>query len=148
MSEPRIVVGVDGSEPSGAALRWAVSEAELRGASVEAVLAWRYPSLTFVPGIVAPPVFAREDLEAGARAELDHAVDQALAGVGTPVGVARVVVEGAAAEVLLARSHGADLLVVGHRGRGGFAGLLLGSVAQQCAAHGVCPVVVVRHPAG
>ena len=71
-------------------------------------------------------------------------MEEVLAGDHQPPAVDRLVLEGAAAEQLVKHSDGAGLLVVGHRGRGGFAGLLLGSIAQQCAAHAHCPVVIVR----
>lgn len=146
MAAERIVVGVDGSKESQNALRWALTEARLRGAAVEAVHVWRYPAWTYAPVILTPPVFAHDDLVAEARSVLDHAVDAVLAGGPDGPTVERVVVEGGAAEQLVDRAdtQGASLLVVGHRGRGGFAGLLLGSVANQCAAHAGCPVVVVR----
>lgn len=137
----RIVVGVDGSEPSARALAWAVDEGRRRRATVEAVHAWTYPPMTFVTGLVPPPTFAHDDLVAEARAALDEAVDALGA---RSAGVARVLQEGTAARVLLDRAAGADLLVVGSRGRGGFSGLLLGSVSQQCAHHSPCPLVIVR----
>lgn len=141
MTGSGIVVGVDGSEAAAEALGWAAREAALTGAKVCAVHAWCYPALTYAHGLVGPPVFAREDFEDEARAILDTALstlDQ-----DAPA-VERVVVEGGATNVLVDRSRGADLLVVGHRGRGGFLSLLLGSVALQCAQHADCPVVVVR----
>ena len=144
MTTERIVVGVDASTPASHALRWAIAEARLRGASVEAVHVWRYPTLTYSPAIIPTPVFAHDDLEADARAVLDEAVNGALAGMDDQPLVERVVLEGAPAARLLERADGASLLVVGHRGRGGFAGLVLGSVAQQCSAHAPCPVAVVR----
>jgi nucleotide-binding universal stress UspA family protein len=140
----RIVVGVDASPASREALGWAVDEAAHRGWRVEAVHVWSYPPLSYAPGIIAAPVFAHDDLEAAAVAELDEAVDEVLAATDGSVKVGRVVAEGGAAQNLIERAHGADLLVVGHRGRGGFRDLLLGSVAHQCAAHAPCPVVVVR----
>ena len=93
---------------------------------------------------MTPPVFAHDDLVAEARKVLDEAVEDVLSGEQRPPAVERLVLEGAAAEQLVKHFDGADLLVVGHRGRGGFAGLLLGSIAQQCAAHAHCPVVIVR----
>lgn len=137
-----IVVGVDGSEAAADALGWAAREAAITGRNVRAVHAWRYPALSYVHGLVPPPVFAKEDFEDEARAILDAALstlDQDAAASIEPV-----VVEGGAADVLVDHSRGADLLVVGHRGRGGFLALLLGSVALQCAQHAECPVVVVR----
>ncbi len=144
MAVERIVVGIDGSQASRQALRWALVEAGVRGAAVEAVHVWRYPVWTYSPVIMTPPVFAHDDLVAEARQVLDEAVDEVLSGDQRPPTVERLVLEGAAVEQLVKHSDGADRLVVGHRGRGGFAGLLLGSVAQQCAAHADCPVVIVR----
>jgi nucleotide-binding universal stress UspA family protein len=140
----RIVVGVDGSASSRDALRWALDEASLRQAKVEAVIAWHSPVFTYGAGMVVAPVVSPEHLAAEARSALDEAVDAAVAAAGTTVEVERVVVEGGAAANLVEHAQGAALLAVGHRGRGGFAGLLLGSVAEQCAAHAPCPVVVVR----
>ena len=83
------------------------------------------------------------DLEQAATERLDRVVDS-IVGTDPGVKVERRVLEGGAAGVLVDIAAGADLLVVGSRGRGGFAGLLLGSVAQQCVHHATCPVVVVR----
>lgn len=137
----RIVVGVDGSAGALAALRWAVVEARLREAEVDAVHAWSYPPLTSVPGLVPPPTFARGELADRAQTILDQACDSV---DGRQVVLNRVVEEGSAARCLLDTAKGADLLVVGSRGRGGFAGLLLGSVGQHCATHAPCPLVIVR----
>ncbi|HEX6595420.1 MAG TPA: universal stress protein [Acidimicrobiales bacterium] len=143
-----IVVGIDGSSPSREALRWALDEARMReGARVEAVHFWHYPTMTYMPGIAPTPVFAKADLEAEGRAVLDEAVDAVLGEVGANVPLERVVAEGGAVAGLVERSAGADLLVLGHRGHGGFRELLLGSVANQCASHARCPVVIVRPPA-
>lgn len=139
----RIVVGVDGSSASRDALRWAIEEARLWDGAVEAVHAWSYPVMTYVPGIVPPPTFAREDLEAEARHVLETTVD-AVTGAAPGLLLERVVVEGSAAKLLIERSRHADMLVVGHRGYGGFTGLLLGSVAEQCAVHAGCPSVITR----
>jgi nucleotide-binding universal stress UspA family protein len=134
----RIVAGVDGSEPSVRALRWAIEDARTRGAAVQAVHAWDVPySLSFAAAAVDWPAFER-----AARQLLDHAVDTAL-GELTEVPVDRVLASGSAADVLLGAAKGADLVVVGSRGVGGFRGLLLGSVSQQVAHHAPCPVVVV-----
>ena len=133
----RIVVGVDGSAASRDALRWAQWQAELTGAPLEVVTAWSYPtSYGF-------PVIADVDWEQGARTVLDEAVDEAL---GPQADVTRRVVEGHAARVLVEAADGADLLVVGSRGHGGFTGMLLGSVSEHVVTHASCPVVVVRHP--
>ncbi|MGW3356223.1 universal stress protein [Streptomyces bungoensis] len=136
----RIVVGVDGSEPSKAALRWAVGQAGLVGGAVEAVLAWEYPRW-YGMGVVV----AGFDFESNAATVLSQALDEALE-PGVPVEIRRRVVFGHPAAVLLEASRGAKLLVVGNRGHGGFAEALLGSVTQHVVQHAPCPVVVVREP--
>ena len=141
MSE--IVVGVDGSPASKAALAWALEEARLRGATLRAVHAWTVVT-TFA--VDAPPVFLPSLMEA-AESEAEQTLSAAVAEVAgehPDVPIERSVVEGPAAERLLAAAAGADLLVVGSRGHGGFHGLLLGPVSQQCAHHATCPVVIVR----
>ena len=137
----RIVVGVDGSPQAAVALRWALDEARLRQATLEVVHAWLFPVVGDVPG-AAVDSLAR-DLERAAGELLDHVVDD-VAGSDPAVKVDRRVLEGGAASVLVDVAADADLLVVGSRGRGGFAGLLLGSVAQQCVHHAPCPVVIVQ----
>jgi len=135
-----IVAGVDGSEESKRALRWALAEARLRGARLRAVYAWTYP-FTAGPGYMQP---LDPDLQGSLQKEAEHMLDEALAEVGTEgVEVERAAVEGPPAAMLVEAAEGADLLVVGSRGRGGFSGLLLGSVSQQCAHHAPCPVVIV-----
>ncbi|MEU6966473.1 universal stress protein [Kitasatospora aureofaciens] len=136
--ERRIVVGIDGSEPSKAALRWAVGQAVLTGAVVHAVAAWEYPSLY---GWFAPMV--DEGFEQAAHRTLTAEVDDVI-GPERPVAVRESLVLGHAAQVLLEAAEGADLLVLGSRGRGTFARTLLGSVSTRCAVHGACPVVIVR----
>ena len=140
-SRSTIVVGVDGSPASVEALRWAARQAELTGAEVHTVTAWRMPT-TY--GWI-PPV-ADHDWAGHARTILDHAIKEALDDTGAGL-VHRRVVEGPTARVLLKAAADADLLVVGSRGRGEFAGMLLGSVAQHVLAHAPCPVLVVRTPA-
>ncbi|MBD0693190.1 universal stress protein [Streptomyces sp. CBMA123] len=134
----RIVVGIDGSEPSKAALRWAVDQAVLTGAAVHAVAAWEYPALY---GWFAPMV--DEGFEQAAHRTLTAEVD-GIVGPERPVEIRESLVPGHAAEVLLEAAENADLLVLGSRGRGTFARTLLGSVSTRCAVHGVCPVVIVR----
>lgn len=140
----RIIVGVDGSTASRDALRWAIEEAHLWHGEVEAVHAWSYPVMTYVPGVVPPPTFARAGLEAEARHVLNTTVDAVVGDAPPGLRLERVVVEGSAARELIQRSRHADMLVVGHRGHGGFTGLLLGSVAEQCAVHAGCPSVITR----
>jgi len=144
MAADKIIVGVDGSHSSQHALRWALAEARVRGVALEAVHVWHYPAWTYAPIILSTPVFAHDDLIAEAHGVLNQSVDDALAAEHDPPEVERTVLQGATAEELVKHAENADLLVVGHRGRGGFAGLLLGSVANQCAAHAACPVVIVR----
>ncbi|MFJ6774409.1 universal stress protein [Kitasatospora sp. NPDC091257] len=136
--EHRIVVGIDGSGPSKAALRWAVGQAVLTGAAVHAVAAWEYPSLY---GWFAPMV--DDGFERTARRTLSAEINEIL-GPDRSVEVRESLVLGHAAEVLLEAAEGADLLVLGSRGRGTFARTLLGSVSTRCAVHGGCPVVIVR----
>lgn len=141
MEPARIVVGVDGSEGSRVALRWALDEAERRHAVVEAVMTWHVPVVVASPYVGA--FIEPAELEAGAKEELDEVVAAEVADRAPSPIVRQVVAAGAPAATLLERARGADLLVVGTRGRGGFAGLLLGSVSQQCVHHAPCPVVVV-----
>ena len=135
----RIVVGIDTSPDAERALTWALEEARLREAKLELVHAYPTPELTALPMVVTLP--NDEELRAGALSVLDDTL-AAVGGAGD-VEVIRTVRAGGAASVLTQAAEGADLLVVGARGLGGFRGLLLGSVSQQAVAHSPCPVVVV-----
>ena len=137
----RIVAGVDGSDSSLEALRWAIRQAELTGSSVDAVIAWEPPSASGLGwGVAMVDDTDYEELAAKTVAEaISLAADPA-----SRVRVRPMVGEGNAAQVLLDASAGADLLVVGCRGHGGFASALLGSVSQHCTHHAHCPVVVIR----
>lgn len=136
--EHRIVVGVDGSGSSKAALAWAVRQAGLTGAVVEAVTAWEFPSAY---GYAVPVLDV--DFEELATKTVKDAIAEVTA--GADAGPIRYkVVEGNAARVLIDESVGADLLVVGSRGHGGFVEALLGSTGQHAVHHAACPVVVVR----
>jgi nucleotide-binding universal stress UspA family protein len=141
-----IVAGIDGSEPSMAALAWAAREAQLRGDQLLVVQTWHLP----VPaGPYALQLDDHDEAEL-AQATIDiahHARAQVVDPVLDPARVEVRVLRGAAAPALIDAAHGADLLVVGSRGHGGFTSLLLGSVGQECAQHAPCPVVVVRGPA-
>jgi nucleotide-binding universal stress UspA family protein len=137
----RIVVGIDNSPAAADALRWALAEARLRGATLEVVHTWTFPVASELSGGAVDRLIA--DLERGASEVLDEVVD-GIVGADPGVNLVRRVLEGPPARILIEAAAGADLLVVGSRGRGGFAGLLLGSVAHQCAHHAPCPVVVVR----
>ena len=135
----RIVVGVDGSPSSMAALRWAILQAELTGCAVEAVTAWRLPSSYGF----APVTDRATDFEGDARKILADALNE-VSSVEPDVVIRSSVVEGHPAEVLVRAARGADLLVVGSRGHGGFTEAVLGSVSQYCVHHAPCPVLVIR----
>jgi nucleotide-binding universal stress UspA family protein len=149
----RIVVGIDGSQASKDALSWAVAEARLRGDRVVAIHAWTqpfpasfaYPTAAAFPGVPITPVDddLAEAMRRGSEELLAEAVSEVQAG---DVTIERRLVEGPAASALIEAANGAELLVVGSRGHGGFTELLLGSVSQQVANHAPCPVVIVRAP--
>jgi len=138
-SGSRVVVGVDGSSSSHAALRWAVRYARLIGGSLDAVAAWELPGMY---GWSAPAVDADFD-EERARQELARELRDVLGEEGA-ASVRASLVRGNPADVLLRAAEGAEVLVVGSRGRGGFTRALLGSVSQRVALHADCPVVIVR----
>jgi nucleotide-binding universal stress UspA family protein len=136
----RIVVGVDGSEGSVAALRWAVEEAAVRGAVVEAVNAFHVPYVGAAS--VMPLMLDPKEFEDSARAALRKVVsDIDASGLVQPI--TELVVEGPASTVLVEAGRRAAMLVVGARGHGGLAGMLLGSVSRQVTEHATVPVVVV-----
>jgi nucleotide-binding universal stress UspA family protein len=137
-----IVVGVDGSEASKDALRWAARQAELTGATLRVLTSWHIPSLAY--GSMAP-LPEGLDLAGSTKQALDDTITEVL-GAKPAVALTREVVEGPAALELLEASKGADLLVIGSRGHGAFTGMLLGSVSEHCVSHASCPVLVVRHP--
>jgi nucleotide-binding universal stress UspA family protein len=140
-----IVVGVDSSEGAKEALRFALEEAKLRKATLRIVHTWQFGYIG-VSGIEGfSPVVGGDlgDLRRTAEIALDAVIHE-VAPRSDGVVIEPHVSEGAPATVLVDESRRADLLVVGSRGHGGFAGLLLGSVSQQCAQHAACPVVIVR----
>jgi nucleotide-binding universal stress UspA family protein len=140
----RVVVGVDGSEPSEAALRWAVADGAARKAVVQVVHAWDAPLLYGpVAGASGSDISA---VESRARRLVDDMVDR-LGDAVESVEIETTVVAGGPASSLLDAAEGADLVVVGRRGLGGFGRLLLGSVSEHVARHAACPVVVVPTPA-
>lgn len=139
----KIVVGVDGSEGSRAALRWAWDEAKVHGATLEIVTAWQYPITTSLPAFGSMPT--PDDLEGEARQAMLAIVAEEGISADGGVTITTLVAEGTAVQALLGAAERADLLVVGSRGHGGFTGLLVGSVSQQCVSHSRVPVVVV-HP--
>ena len=136
-----IVVGVDGSARALAALRWAIAEAARRGARVRAIHAWQYPPVSGMGWDASAVDF--DSFEAAAKeglAEVLDAVDDVSGGVELD-GETK---EGHAGTTLLEAAQGAEMLVVGDRGAGGFAGLLLGSTTTHCLHHAHGPVIVVR----
>jgi nucleotide-binding universal stress UspA family protein len=136
----QIVVGVDGSPHSIAALRWSLDQAASRGGSVTAVLAWQ------VPFVSIPGAFDRAELEQGYREFLISTVSEVAPAPQVPLDT--VLAEGDPAQSLVtaAADAAADLLVLGIRGRSPIAGLMMGSVSQACAASASCPVVLVKRP--
>jgi nucleotide-binding universal stress UspA family protein len=134
----RVVVGVDGSVQSTHALRWGARFAASVGARLDAVAAWQFPT-TWGWGPVPLEWSPGQDMEK----VLTQAVDEVF-GAQRPEDLRLAVHEGNAAKVLLDESKDALMLVVGSRGHGGFAGLLLGSVSANVAEHATCPVLVVH----
>jgi nucleotide-binding universal stress UspA family protein len=140
-----IVVGVDGSKSARGALAWALAEARLRGDVVRVVSAWCLSPSWY--GGIGLALLVPED---SFRRAAEQAVDESLAALADDadgVRVERVILEGTAAEVLLEATKDADLLVVGSRGHGTLAGMLLGSVSQQVAHYASCPVVIFHDTA-
>ena len=139
-----IIAGVDGSESSRTALRWAYDEATHHGASLTVVSTWHPPSLPMAPPYGSLP---DKDYETQPKETALGVLEALVAELETrtpEVDVHTSLEEGNPAKVLIERSKEADLMVVGSRGHGGFAGMLLGSVSQHLVAHASCPVVVVR----
>ncbi|MER7243153.1 universal stress protein [Kribbella sp. NPDC000426] len=137
----KIVVGVDGSKGAREALRWAVDEAKVRGAGLVVVHAWQQPAAAlmspYAPLLTDPVTLA----EIARKTLADSIATVDLTGLAGEPELRTV--QGPAAPALLGAAHDATLLVVGSRGRGGFAGLLLGSVSQQVAHESAVPVVVI-----
>jgi nucleotide-binding universal stress UspA family protein len=142
-STHRIVVGVDGSQGSITALKWAVVQADLTGATVEAIASWQYPVQYGTAYGWTASAFEGDTYAATMAKALDDTVAEVTAQMSNPVTVLAQVVEGHPAEVLLQAAASAELLVVGTRGHSTFAGIVLGSVSQHCVQHAPCPVVVV-----
>jgi nucleotide-binding universal stress UspA family protein len=145
-----IVVGVDGSPASTEAARWAVEEARLRDARVQAVFAWEAPLAVEAPepavlGYPVVPEAPLEDVRAAFEERGRGVIEDAFAGV-QGVEVEPLVVDADPGTALVDLSRDADLLVVGARHRGGIVGFLLGSVSRYCTQHAACPVVVVPAP--
>lgn len=146
-----IVVGVDGSPESQAALRWAAEEAALREARLVVVWAWTFvpPAPIAEPGMIPVPAMDYSGASEAERAAVEEEFDAALRAAmpsELPVEVERKLLEGDPAHVLESEAQGADLVVVGSRGRSGIAAALLGSVSKHVVDHAPCPVVVVKAP--
>jgi nucleotide-binding universal stress UspA family protein len=140
----RVVVGVDGSQPSYDALHWAVAEAGRRGATLDVVNGYGFHQYVspFGPSIMFEP----DELERTSRKMLEEMSAGAVGAADRgPRGVELIASSMNAVPALLQVADGADLLVVGSRGHGTIRGMLTGSVSQQCVHHAPCPVVVVRH---
>ncbi len=136
-----VVVGVDGSDASRDALRWAADYAAMKGLPLKVIIAWHWPTGFGFPIASLPEDYIPAD---DAAKILQDTISDVLSGE-SPVPITTEVVEGPPAPALVEASKGASLLAVGSRGHGGFAGLLLGSVSEHCAAHASCPVLIQRH---
>ena len=147
-----IVVGVDGSEESRAALGWAVEEGRLRQAPVLAIHAWEVPMVPAPTGLVPPSVEVVGDLTELREdaASLVETMVREIAGDAADVEIRPLTVEDKPVSALLdaAERNTAQMIVVGSRGYGGFVSLLIGSTSDQVARHATCPVVIHRHRRG
>jgi nucleotide-binding universal stress UspA family protein len=153
-----IVVGIDGSRGSDAALRWALAEAKLRGVPLRAIAAYELPQPPVNgPLVGAPGVFAStaaeadlDELRSAAVSQAERTAEDAVERLGAAatagIEIESAAVEGPAAEALIEAAQDAELLVVGSRGHGGFVGILLGSVSQKVVQHPPCPVVILPAP--
>lgn len=138
-----IVVGVDGSDNACAALRWAARRAQATRSTIRATLVWQRSSLSKADGSISSEPTAEQDVDHAAAVALDEFVAEAR--VAHDVTIERVFLEGPPAKMLIDEAREAQLLVVGARGREGFVGLLLGSVANAVTQHPPCPVAVIRN---
>lgn len=136
-----IVVGIDGSPGAQQALAWAADEARRRGSALRILMAWDYPAYAYTGLVNAPP---EEALLASAQAAFEEAVTEASGAVDlSGITVTSQLIHGTSAAALIEASRTAELVVVGTRGRGGFKGMVLGSVSRAVSSHSECPVVVV-----
>ena len=142
-SDGRIVVGVDSSQGSKTALKWAMNQAWLTGATVQVITSWQDPARYGTAYGWTAAAFEGDTFATSMVKILDETVADVAAQLPHPVTVLAQVVEGHPAETLLRAAAGAQLLVVGSRGHGAFAGMLLGSVSQHCIQHAPCPVIVI-----
>ncbi|MCU1396431.1 MAG: universal stress protein [Ilumatobacteraceae bacterium] len=140
----KIVVGVDSTKPSEAALAWAVAEAKLRQSTLDIVVTWDYPVMATTEPLMVPQP-DRDTLVHSAEVTAEHMLANAKldeAGIAYTIHTP----EGRPGEELVALASDADLLVVGTHGNGAFKELIMGSVSSYCAHHSTCPVVLVRAP--
>jgi len=140
----RIIVGVDGSDSSKSALEWAYNEAAHHSAAITVIAVFGPPALPMSPPYGSVPPEGYESQPRKGALDLLEQLTSPLEAKTPAVDIRTVVEEGNPAKVLIERSKEADLLVVGSRGHGGFAGMLLGSVSHHLVAHADCPVVVIR----
>jgi len=138
-----IVVGIDGSAGGATALEFAAHEAAVHQASLRVIVAWQLPYAAYAGGLM-PPTDLRETIQQEAEALAKQAADRVLE-LEPSVYCEHEAVEGHPAEVLTSESRNASLIVVGSRGHGGFASLLLGSISHQVAQHAYCAVAIVPH---
>ncbi len=140
----KIVVGIDNTEPSAAALDWAIAEAKLRDSVLDVVVSWDYPVMASTEPMMAPLPDRGVLVENAARLAQKVADHAGLTQAGIRFTIHTP--EGRPGEELVALAADADLLVVGSHGSGAFKELILGSVSSYCAHHSTCPVVLVRTP--
>jgi nucleotide-binding universal stress UspA family protein len=138
-----IVVGVDGSDESRDALKFALDQARERSTTVHIVTAY-YPPRYWALPVGMPIAINEEEIARRVQEQTQDLVNELLAGDPAPPKTDVTTVSSSPAKALLAASRDAELLVVGHRGRGAFASMTLGSVALHCVLHARCPVTVVR----
>ena len=143
--EPHIVVGIDDSIGARHALHWAAKEAKQRNARLDVIHVWAVPA-QWAQGYGVEWTIDLEVLGGDAQSVAEELVAGMLTESERPEKLKVTAIEGNASSVLLEASQSADLLVVGTRGRGGFARLLLGSVSSAIVHHAVCPVVIVPVP--
>jgi nucleotide-binding universal stress UspA family protein len=141
----RIVVGIDGSDASREALRWAATEAQARNVELHVVGVWSFPMYLDPMGGAHPLPNLLERSEERERKIIDSEIESVL-GTSPAISIVKTLRCGSTVPELLDASRGADLLVVGSRGRGGFMSALLGSTAMHCVQHATVPVAVVRAP--
>jgi nucleotide-binding universal stress UspA family protein len=139
-----IVVGIDGTPPADAALIFALDEARLRNLPLRIVCAWELPAIEYAGAALAPTSDLATEAQHHAEQVLEHAIETI--GHAPGVQIETVAAHGHPPAVLVEQCEGATLLVVGTRGRGGFASLVLGSVSQAVAHRGVCPLAIVHSP--